>query len=73
MLATIILAILIFGYTGYVIYKRFIKKGASSCQDCQEVGCPLVDPLAKGLVHFLGLKSVLIQFLVNFLPVLITK
>ena len=27
MLATIILAILIFGYTGYVIYKRFIKKG----------------------------------------------
>lgn len=44
MLATIILAILIFGYTGYVIYKRFIKKGGSSCQDCQEVGCPLVDP-----------------------------
>lgn len=44
MLATIILAILIFGYTGYVIYKQFIKKGASSCQDCQEVGCPLVDP-----------------------------
>ena len=44
MIATSILALLIFGYAGYVFYKRFIKKSAGSCQNCQEIGCPLVDP-----------------------------
>ena len=46
MIATIILAILIFSGFGYVIYTRFIKHSASAgCHDCNDVGCPLVDPV----------------------------
>lgn len=43
MVATIILAFLIFGYVGFVFYKRFIKK-SGGCHDCDDIGCPLVDP-----------------------------
>ncbi|KRM04389.1 MAG: FeoB-associated Cys-rich membrane protein [Liquorilactobacillus ghanensis] len=46
MIATIVLAVLIFSGVGYVIYTRFIKRNASAgCHDCDDTGCPLVDPV----------------------------
>lgn len=46
MIATIILAIVIFSGVAYVIYTRFIRHSASAgCHDCDDVGCPLVDPV----------------------------
>lgn len=44
MVATIILAVLIFGAFATVIYHKFIKShGAPSCHSCDDVGCPLAD------------------------------
>ncbi|MFT9005324.1 MAG: FeoB-associated Cys-rich membrane protein [Liquorilactobacillus hordei] len=43
MIATVILALVIFSAFFYVIYSRFLKKGSSGCHDCEDVGCPLVD------------------------------
>ncbi|WP_281164759.1 FeoB-associated Cys-rich membrane protein [Liquorilactobacillus sicerae] len=46
MIATIILAIVIFSGVGYIIYTRFIKRNhAAGCHDCDDLGCPLVDPV----------------------------
>lgn len=46
MLATVILAVLIFGYFVYVIYSRFFKhKGG--CHDCVDKGCPLNDTMQQ--------------------------
>jgi hypothetical protein len=33
MLATVILAVIIFGFCGYLLYQKFGKKGLK-CQDC---------------------------------------
>ncbi|WP_311408285.1 FeoB-associated Cys-rich membrane protein [Liquorilactobacillus uvarum] len=46
MIATIILGVVIFGSFSYVVYTRFIKhQGAKGCHNCDDVGCPLVDPV----------------------------
>ncbi|KRL98098.1 FeoB-associated Cys-rich membrane protein [Liquorilactobacillus satsumensis] len=45
MIATIVLAVIIFSGVGYVVYTRFFKHGgAQGCHNCDDVGCPLVDP-----------------------------
>lgn len=43
-MSTIIIAVIVFGLVGFVVYNRFFKKGhaAASCHECSEVGCPLV-------------------------------
>nr|WP_083486917.1 FeoB-associated Cys-rich membrane protein [Liquorilactobacillus cacaonum] len=43
MIATIILAIIIFTAFFYILYARFFKKGNSGCHDCEDIGCPLVN------------------------------
>lgn len=41
-MATLFLAILVFGFFSYVLYKKFIKH-ESSCKSCHDLGCPLID------------------------------
>ncbi|SEM43469.1 Virus attachment protein p12 family protein [Ligilactobacillus sp. WC1T17] len=43
MIATVILAILIFGAFFYVGYTRFIKRSKGGCHSCHDQGCPLAD------------------------------
>ncbi|KRL03936.1 FeoB-associated Cys-rich membrane protein [Liquorilactobacillus oeni] len=46
MIATIVLAVIIFSGVGYVVYVRFFKQnGLSGCHNCDDIGCPLVDPV----------------------------
>lgn len=41
-MATIILAILIFGAAGYVVWSRYLKKDRKpACDGCKDAGCPL--------------------------------
>ncbi|MFD1672144.1 FeoB-associated Cys-rich membrane protein [Agrilactobacillus yilanensis] len=43
-MATVVLAVVIFGAAGYVIWSRFLKKDRKPvCDGCHESGCPLVE------------------------------
>ncbi|MCD2256140.1 FeoB-associated Cys-rich membrane protein [Agrilactobacillus fermenti] len=55
-MATVILAILIFGSAAYVIWSRYLKKDRKpACDGCHDVGCPLV--AAKDAKHGEHLNS----------------
>ena len=41
-MSTIIVAAIVFAAVAYVVYRQFFS-GASGCDDCSNVGCPLID------------------------------
>lgn len=43
MVATVILAVIIFVLVVWIFYRRFFKKAASDCSSCEDVGCPLYE------------------------------